>query len=125
LGEWFTTGDVGSMEDNLLTIHGRADSMFISGGENIHPAELERVLAGHPEIEEVVVVGIPDDRWGARPAAFVRPHLDLTAWAKGHLPPFGIPALWLALPQTQEKPDRAELRRRAIAAQKAPGAADG
>lgn len=115
--EWFTTGDVGSINDGLLTVRGRADAMFISGGENVHPSELERVIGGHPEIEEVVIVGIPDARWGARPAAFLRPRLDLTDWAKEQLPPFGIPTLWLALPEGEGKPDRADLKRQAIAAQ--------
>ncbi len=124
VNEWFTTGDVGSIKGGLLTIRGRADDMFISGGENVHPAELERILAGHPEIDEVVIVGIPDARWGARPAAFVRPHLDLTAWAKEHLPSFEVPALWLALPSAEGKPDRMELRRRAMAAQSEPEAPD-
>lgn len=114
--QWFRTGDVGSLKDGLLSVLGRADDMFISGGENVHPAEVERVLAGHPDVDEVVVVGIPDAQWGARPAAFVRPQLDLTAWAKEHLPPFQIPALWLPLGPSEGKPNRAELKRVARAA---------
>lgn len=122
---WFTTGDVGSVTDGLLTIRGRADDMFISGGENVHPAEVERALAGHPEVEEVVVVGVPDNHWGARPAAFLRPRLDLAAWAREHLPPFQVPVLWLSLPSAEGKPDRADLKRRAIAAQRASEVAGG
>jgi len=115
-GEWFSTGDMGALKDGLLTVLGRADNMFISGGENVHPGEIERVIGGHPEVEEVVVVGIPDAQWGTRPAAFIRPELDLTAWAKEHLPPFQNPALWLPLGPTEGKPNRAELERLALAA---------
>jgi len=114
--EWFSTGDMGALKDGLLTVLGRADNMFISGGENVHPGEIERVIGGHPEVEEVVVVGIPDAQWGTRPAAFIRPELDLTAWAKEHLPPFQNPALWLPLGPTEGKPNRAELERLALAA---------
>ena len=47
------------------------DDMIISGGENIHPVEVEAVLAEHPAVTEVAVIGVPDDRWGQRVVAFV------------------------------------------------------
>jgi 2-furoate---CoA ligase len=52
-------------------VAGRVDDMIISGGENIHPVEVEDVLARHPGVRDVAVVGEPDERWGQRVVAFV------------------------------------------------------
>jgi 2-furoate---CoA ligase len=69
---WYRTGDVGHLdEDGDLWIDGRVDDMIISGGENIHPLEVEDVLAAHPGVEEVAVVGAPDERLGQRVVAVV------------------------------------------------------
>lgn len=69
---WYFTGDMGKIdEDGDLYVIGRLDDMIISGGENIHPLEVEDVIAEHPDVEEVTVVGIPDSRWGERVVAFV------------------------------------------------------
>ncbi len=69
---WYATGDTGHLDDDGdLWIDGRVDDMIISGGENIHPLEVEDVLASHPGVEEVAVVGLPDDRWGQRVTAVV------------------------------------------------------
>ena len=60
-GGWFRTGDCGHLDDNgILTVTGRADGMFISGGENIHPQEIEEVLGAHPAVAVAVVVPAPD-----------------------------------------------------------------
>jgi len=70
---WFATGDIGRLDpDGYLTVRGRKDNMFISGGENIHPEEIESVLGRLPDIESAVVVSVPDDEFGGRPAAFVQ-----------------------------------------------------
>jgi len=62
---WFHTGDIARMdEDGFYFIVDRKKDMFISGGENVYPAEIEARLIEHPEIKEVAVVGVPDDRWG-------------------------------------------------------------
>ena len=62
---WFHTGDIGHFDaDGDLWIDGRSKDLIISGGENIHPAEIENVLAEAPEIAEVAVVGRPDATWG-------------------------------------------------------------
>jgi 2-furoate---CoA ligase len=69
---WYRTGDTGHLDDEGdLWIDGRVDDMIISGGENIHPLEVEDVLAGHPNVEEVAVVGVADERWGQRVVAVV------------------------------------------------------
>ncbi len=66
------TGDVGHLDTNgRLFIDGRSDDMIVSGGENVYPAEVERLLATHPSVLEVAVVGVPDDEFGQRLAAFV------------------------------------------------------
>jgi acyl-CoA synthetase (AMP-forming)/AMP-acid ligase II len=69
---WLPTRDIGWMdEDGYLYVAGRKDDMIIRGGENIAPAEVEAVLVSHPAVEEAAVVGVPDDEWGQRVAAFV------------------------------------------------------
>lgn len=69
---WYFTGDMGEIDkDGDLYVVGRVDDMIISGGENIHPLEVEDVLAKHPLVEEVVVVGIEDEKWGERVVAFI------------------------------------------------------
>jgi acyl-CoA synthetase (AMP-forming)/AMP-acid ligase II len=61
---WFHTGDMVRIdEDGFITIVDRKDDMIISGGENIYPREIENVLYTHPKIKEVVVFGIPDEKW--------------------------------------------------------------
>ena len=71
---WYFTGDVGIWDsDGDLWVQGRVDDMLISGGENIHPLEVEDVLARHPAVREVAVCGLPDDRWGQVVVAFVVP----------------------------------------------------
>lgn len=67
---WIKTGDLGKLDNNgYLYIVDRADDMIISGGFNIWPAELENVIAGHPDIIEVAVFGVPHERWGETPHA--------------------------------------------------------
>jgi 2-furoate---CoA ligase len=67
---WYHTGDTGHLdEDGDLWIDGRVDDMIVTGGENVHPLEVEDVLAGHPGVREVAVVGAQDDRLGQRVVA--------------------------------------------------------
>jgi len=69
---WYHTGDTGHLDaDGDLWVDGRLDDMIISGGENIHPTEVEDVLASHPGVREVAVIGAPDDRLGTRVVAVV------------------------------------------------------
>lgn len=70
---WFHTADIGSVEeDGTVTVLGRKDNMFISGGENIHPEEIEKALMMIDGIGEALVVPVPDREYGQRPAAFIR-----------------------------------------------------
>jgi 2-furoate---CoA ligase len=72
VGGWYFTGDLGRLdEEGDLWIVGRVDDMIISGGENIHPLEVEDALAGHPRVREAAVVGAADDRLGQRVVAVV------------------------------------------------------
>src|SRR3989449_4586363 len=77
---WYRTGDMGRVDDEGdLWIEGRVDDMIISGGENVHPLEVEDVLARHPEVAEVAVVAAADDRLGQRVVAVVVAEGDGTA----------------------------------------------
>lgn len=67
---WFATGDVGYLdEDGFLHVVDRRNDLIVSGGENIYPAEIERVLLDHPLVRDAAVVGVTDEKWGARPIA--------------------------------------------------------
>jgi acyl-CoA synthetase (AMP-forming)/AMP-acid ligase II len=69
---WLRTGDAGYLDkDGYLYIHDRIKDMIISGGENIYPAEVESAICDHPDVAEVAVVGVPDDKWGEAVKAIV------------------------------------------------------
>jgi 2-furoate---CoA ligase len=71
---WYFTGDLATAdEDGDLWVSGRVDDMINSGGENIYPDEIEDALVRCPAVDEVIVVGLPDDRWGSAVTAFVVP----------------------------------------------------
>ncbi|MGW1215008.1 class I adenylate-forming enzyme family protein [Streptomyces sp. NPDC002499] len=90
---WFHTRDLAHFDDEgYLFIEGRADDTIIRGGENIAPAEVEDVLLRHDAVREAAVVGVPDEEWGERIAAFVVVHEGaatdaeaLRAWVRGRL----------------------------------------
>ena len=71
-GGWFHSGDLGVMyPDGYIELRDRAKDIIISGGENISSVEVEQALMSHPDVLEAAVVGVPDDKWGERPKAFV------------------------------------------------------
>ncbi|GAA1848623.1 class I adenylate-forming enzyme family protein [Microbacterium koreense] len=72
-GEWLRTGDLVERRDGVYRIVDRLKDIYISGGENVAPAEVEHALSQHPLISDVAVVGAPDDVWGERGVAFVVP----------------------------------------------------
>ena len=92
---WLPTGDAGSLDDDgRLRVDGRLADLIVSGGENVWPAAIERVLRRHPRVGEVAVGGRPDPEWGERVVAWViaahaaePPTLDdLRSLVKAHLP---------------------------------------
>jgi fatty-acyl-CoA synthase len=69
---WYRSGDIGTRDpDGHFFIHDRKKNMIISGGENIYPAEIERVLVAHPDVAEGAVIGRPDPKWQEVPVAYV------------------------------------------------------
>jgi O-succinylbenzoic acid--CoA ligase len=129
---WLATGDIGRLDsDGTLWVEDRREDRIVSGGENVSPAELEAVLARHPDVAEVCVVACPDPRWGQVPAAFVVPapgrEVDtgqLQAHCRERLAGFKVPRQILpvgSIPRTASgKPRRAELRA-ALAGEHDPG----
>jgi acyl-CoA synthetase (AMP-forming)/AMP-acid ligase II len=71
---WYHTGDLGWVDrSGYVYLVDRRSDLIVSGGANIYPSEIERVLAAHPDVVEVAVVGVPHPRWGRRPVAVVVP----------------------------------------------------
>ena len=100
---WFATRDRGELHDGRLTILGRMDNLFFSGGEGIQPESLERIIATHPHISQVFIVPLNDAEFGQRPVAVVEcePGTDITRlpeWVQGKLARFEQPVHWLVLP---------------------------
>ena len=90
-GDWLHTGDVAIRDDDgYLRIVDRLKDMYISGGENVYPVEVERALHEHPAVAECAVIGVPDEKWGEVGRAFVvvRPGQQLDGDAvRTHLEP--------------------------------------
>jgi Na+/H+ antiporter NhaA len=97
--DWVRTGDLGRVDDGgFLFIEDRLKDMIITGGENVYSPEVERVLAEHPSVAEIAIIGIPDDRWGETVKAVVafRPGLsatsdELIAFARQRLAGYKVP----------------------------------
>lgn len=117
---WFVTGDLGDLDsDGYLTVCGRKDNLFVSGGENIQPEEIEEHLERLEGVVRAVVVPVPDAEYGERPVAFVlstesglAPDV-LAAKLGGSLPRFKIPDAFYEWPETQD-PARAKVERPAF-----------
>jgi O-succinylbenzoic acid--CoA ligase len=118
---WFHTGDLGELRtDGYLRVRGRKDNLFISGGENVQPEEIEEALCRLQGVEEAVVVPVPDAEFGSRPVAFVRTaggkFGDLARPLEPVLPRFKIPVAFHEWPEGGEgmKVDRRSFRERAL-----------
>ncbi len=96
---WFRTGDMGKVDaDGFVYVEDRLKDMIISGGENIYSPEIERVLAEHPAVMEVAIIGVPDERWGETVKAVVslKPDTEATeqeliGWCREQLASFKCP----------------------------------
>src|SRR5258706_9116367 len=118
-GDWFRSGDVGYLdEDGFLYLTDRKKDMIISGGENIASSEVERVICELPQVREVAVIGVPDQRWGERPVAGVvladstaleLPHL--TEHCRNHLAAFKVPKQLVIRDQLPRNPSGKVLKR--------------
>ncbi|SME92116.1 fatty-acyl-CoA synthase [Tistlia consotensis] len=108
---WLRSGDIARADaEGFVFIVDRIKDMYISGGENVYPAEVEAALLGHPEVAEVAVVGIADERWGEVGRAYVVPRpggspdeAGLRAWCRERLAGYKVPksvVLVEALPRT-------------------------
>jgi O-succinylbenzoic acid--CoA ligase len=109
-GDWFATGDLGSMSNGRLSVRGRRSELIVSGGEKIFPAEVESVLTQHPDVGDAAVLGVEDAEWGQHVVALLvarqqQPQeLEFTEWLRRHLTGFKKPKEWRwvrELPRTQ------------------------
>lgn len=114
-----STGDLGFLDDEgRLTIAGREDDMILSGGENVYPQEIEDVLAEHPDVADVAVIGVEDQEFGQRLVAFVvlRPdraatHEDLIAHVKSQVARYKVPRDVVLLDELPRNPTGKVLKR--------------
>ncbi|MBL8557983.1 MAG: long-chain fatty acid--CoA ligase [Hyphomonadaceae bacterium] len=106
-GGWLRSGDLARRDaDGDYFIVGRSKDMYISGGSNVYPAEVENVLAEHPDILEAAIIGVPDERWGEAGEAYVllRPghaapeESDLTQFLRARLAPYKAPKRYVFVP---------------------------
>ncbi len=130
---WFHTGDLARRDgEGFFAIAGRRKDMYISGGVNVFPAEVEAELAGHPGVADVAVVGVPDDTWGEVGVAFVVPRPgasptpeELTAFLRDRIARYKVPRAFVtrsSLPRTAYgKVVKGELRDAFLASQHTPG----
>jgi fatty-acyl-CoA synthase len=101
---WLHTGDLGTMDDHgFVRVTGRVKDMIIRGGENHFPAEIEAVVVTHPDVAQVAVVGLPDEKWGEVIAAFILSDkaLDmdqLRAHCRAIMSPQKTPSVWVHVP---------------------------
>ena len=100
---WLHTGDLGRMDSRgYVKITGRVKEMIIRGGENLFPVEIENAMLEHDEVEEVAVVGVPDDKWGELVACFIRSTSEqppsaaqLKTFIREKLSPQKTPSYWI------------------------------
>jgi len=102
---WFDTKDLGVWQGEELVIVGRADNLFISGGENIHCEEIETVLNQHPDVNLAMVIPVEDKEFGARPVAVIRSTKEFhksegDSWCQDKLEKFKWPIAYFEMPSS-------------------------
>lgn len=98
-GEYCSVGDMARRdEDGYIHLSDRKSNMIISGGENIYPSEIEALIGAHPQVKDIAVIGVPDEKWGERVHAVIVPHQgatlqedDLQQWSKDRLAAYKRP----------------------------------
>ncbi len=121
VGGWFHTGDMVRVDDEqYIYVVDRIKNMFISGGENVYPAEVERVLLTHPDVAEAAIIGVADDKWGEVGQAFVVPKPgyspssgDLEQFCRERLAKFKVPK-YFKLVEALPKNDTGKINRVAL-----------
>ena len=102
---WLHTGDLGTMDSHgFIRVTGRVKDMIIKGGENYFPAEIEAALVIHPQVSQVAVVGLPNEKWGEIIAAFILSETpldrnDLQTHCRVNLSPQKTPSIWVHVPE--------------------------
>lgn len=122
-GGWFHTGDVVRVDsEGYFFVIDRKKHMYISGGENVYPAEVEKFIVQHPKIAEAAIVGVPDAKWGEVGVAFVVPKADeslreedVLTYCTGNLAKYKIPK-YVRIIQELPKSDAGKINRRALQA---------
>jgi acyl-CoA synthetase (AMP-forming)/AMP-acid ligase II len=116
---WYRSGDGGHIDaDGYVYVTDRIKDLIISGGENIYPAEIERVMAEHPALAEVAVIGVPDEQWGEVPIAIVVLRsgasvetVELVDWCRERLAGYKVPKKVNVVPELPRTPTGKVLKR--------------
>ncbi len=102
---WLATGDLMTRdEEGYYSVVGRKKDMYVSGGENVYPAQVERILQSHQAVALAAVIGVPDPKWGETGWAFITLHAgrsvsdhELLAWCKHRLATFQCPTRFVTM----------------------------
>jgi long-chain acyl-CoA synthetase len=116
---WLRTGDAGYFdEEGFVYIQDRVKDMIISGGENVYPAEVENAILGHPDVAEVAVIGVPDDKWGEAVKAIIvlkagaePDRAGIESWVRSQLAAFKVPKSFEFVEALARNPSGKVLRR--------------
>ncbi len=121
IDNWYFTKDTGFFDQSGdLFVTGRVDDMIITGGENVFPIEIENIISLHPEVQEIVVVGLKDEKWGQKVTAFIKSkkHIDFEELdefcKKSDLSNFKRPKSYVFIKEIPKSPTGKILRRKIL-----------
>ena len=118
---WFYTGDIVRQDsEGFFYVMDRKKNMYISGGENVYPAEVEKFIGTHEDVQEVAIIGVPDEKWGEvgkafvvlKPASKLRAE-DVVSYCTGNLAKYKIPRYVEFLPELP-KSDTGKIDRKSL-----------